>query len=865
MDRSWMSKDRMSREYEEGVEYFINFALEHCPNQRGIRCPCMRCGNLIHHTPNKIREHMFFNGIDQSYCTWYWHGEAGPTSSQPTEMAQRYDTMDCGDVASTVEMVHAIEDEFMTDPMSFKKLLEDAEKPLYPSCIKFTKLSALVKLYNVKARYGWSDKSFSDLLQILGDMLPVNNEMPLSMYEAKKTLNALGMEYKKIHACPNDCILYRNELNEASSCPTCGMSRFKRMFQSPKIAKDLKWHAQGRENNGKLRHPVDSPQWQLVNQMWPEFASDCRNLRLAISADGINPHSSMTRPRQPGKDIDVYLAPLVDDLKTLWEVGVKAYDAHQQEFFTLKAILLWTINDFPAYGNLSGCTVKGYYACPICGEETNSHWLKHGNKNSYTGHRRFLPCNHPFRKQKKAFNGEQEFRLPPKELTGDEIFTKVDMIHNSWGKKKRLNNVNPLLIRQVAGKRSKTKDGVKSRLDLLEMGLRPDLAPRFGLKRTYLPPACYTLSRKEKKIVLQTLADLKVPEGYCSNFRNLVSMEELKLNGLKSHDYHALMQQLLPVAIRSVLPKHVRYAITRLCFFFNALCAKVVDVSRLNDIQQDIVVTLCLLEKYFPPSIFDIMLHLTVHLVREVRLCGPVYMRWMYPFERYMKVLKGYVRNHNRPEGCIAECYIAEEALEFCTEYLSGMDAIGIPSSMKDEWKCGKPLLGDKISSSIKESKWLEDEHVRTFSHWLRKKVSDDISKKEPIEKELKWLAQGPRQQVLTYPGYIIHGCRYHIKNRDEARVNQNSGVSIVASTMQIASSKDKNPVLGDMCFYGIITEIWDLDYNMFNICVFKCDWVDSKNGVKVDELGFTLVDLSKIGHKSDPFILATQANKFFM
>ncbi|RVW27881.1 hypothetical protein CK203_084924 [Vitis vinifera] len=95
------------------------------------------------------------------------------------------------------------------------------------------------------------------------------------------------------------------------------------MFQSPKIAKDLKWHAKGRENDGKLRHPVDSPTWQLVNQMWPEFASDCRNLRLAISADGINPHSSMTRPRQPGKDIDVYLAPLVDDLKALWEVGVK--------------------------------------------------------------------------------------------------------------------------------------------------------------------------------------------------------------------------------------------------------------------------------------------------------------------------------------------------------------------------------------------------------------------------------------------------------------------------------------------------------------------------------------------------------------
>ncbi|RVW53301.1 hypothetical protein CK203_088512 [Vitis vinifera] len=648
MDRSWMSKDRMSREYEEGVEYFINFALEHCPNQRGIRCPCMRCGNLIHHTPNKIREHMFFNGIDQSYCTWYWHGEAGPTSSQPTEMAQRYDTMDCGDVASTVEMVHAIEDEFMTDPMSFKKLLEDAEKPLYPSCIKFTKLSALVKLYNVKARYGWSDKSFSDLLQILGDMLPVNNEMPLSMYEAKKTLNALGMEYKKIHACPNDCILYRNELNEASSCPTCGMSRWK-------------VNKAGARNTKRIPAKV----------LW-YFPPIPRNLRLTISADGINPHSSMTRPRQPGKDIDVYLAPLVDDLKTLWEVGVKAYDAHQQEFFTLKAILLWTIND-----SLHMETCLG-----------------------------------------------------------------------------------------------KTKDGVKSRLDLLEMGLRPDLTPRFGLKRTYLPPACYTLSRKEKKIVLQTLADLKV-----------------------------------------------------------------VDVSRLNDIQQDIVVTLCLLEKYFPPSIFDIMLHLTVHLVHES--------------------LKSYVRNHNRPEGCIAECYIAEEALEFCTEYLSGMDAIGIPSSMKDEWKCGKPLLGGraiifmiincehmkylktKYPRQSKRVKWLEDEHVRTFSHWLRKKVSDDISKKEPIEKELKWLAQGPRQQVLTYPGYIIHGCRYHIKN-----VMRHESTKIVVLVLWHRPCKLQVPKIRILCL---------------------CDWVDSKNGVKVDELGFTLVDLSKIGHKSDPFILATQLNKFFM
>ena len=65
------------------------------------------------------------------------------------------------------------------------------------------------------------------MLQLLRDMLPLNNEMSLSMYESKKTFSALGMEYQKIHTCPNDCILYRNQYNDAITCPTCGKSRWK--------------------------------------------------------------------------------------------------------------------------------------------------------------------------------------------------------------------------------------------------------------------------------------------------------------------------------------------------------------------------------------------------------------------------------------------------------------------------------------------------------------------------------------------------------------------------------------------------------------------------------------------------------------
>ncbi|KAL0540391.1 hypothetical protein IC582_024628 [Cucumis melo] len=128
------------------------------------------------------------------------------------------------DVGSINEMIEVAHEEYSKDPNEFEKLLNDAEKPLYEGCKKFTKLSTLVKLYNLKLRYGWSDISFSELLKTLKEILPTSNEIPTSMYEAKKTLGALGMSYEKIHACPNDCCLYRKEHANATECPECESS-----------------------------------------------------------------------------------------------------------------------------------------------------------------------------------------------------------------------------------------------------------------------------------------------------------------------------------------------------------------------------------------------------------------------------------------------------------------------------------------------------------------------------------------------------------------------------------------------------------------------------------------------------------------
>ena len=93
----------------------------------------------------------------------------------------------------------------------------------------------------------------------------------------------------------------------------------------------------------------------------------------------------------------------------------------------------------------------------------------------------------------------------------------------------------------------------------------------------------------------------------------------------------------------------------------------------------------------------------------------------------------------------------------------------------------------------------------------------------------------------------------------------QNSGVTLEAESMHFASSKDNNPVMATISYCGVIEEIREVDFVKFRVPVFKCKWVDSNIGVQIDDLGFTLVDLGKIGYKEDPFIMTYQAKQFFM
>ncbi|GAU41482.1 hypothetical protein TSUD_239580 [Trifolium subterraneum] len=92
----------------------------------------------------------------------------------------------------------------------------------------------------------------------------------------------------------------------------------------------------------------------------------------------------------------------------------------------------------------------------------------------------------------------------------------------------------------------------------------------------------------------------------------------------------------------------------------------------------------------------------------------------------------------------------------------------------------------------------------------------------------------------------------------------QNSGVTVVAQSVHISSSKDRNPLFAKLSYFGVIEHIWELDYSCFKVPVFGCKWVDNKYGIQVDDFGFMKVDLNRVGYKDEPFILASQAHQVF-
>ena len=118
-------------------------------------------------------------------------------------------------------------------------------------------------------------------------------------------------------------------------------------------------------------------------------------------------------------------------------------------------------------------------------------------------------------------------------------------------------------------------------------------------------------------MLCEWVKNLRYPDGYASNLARCVDMQKLKLFGMKSHDCHVFMQRLLPIAFRELLPHNVWKELTELSMFFKDLTSTIIKNDDMARLEEEIPVILCKLEHIFPPSFFDSMEHLPVHLPHE--------------------------------------------------------------------------------------------------------------------------------------------------------------------------------------------------------------------------------------------------------
>ncbi|GJR57262.1 hypothetical protein Tco_1499424 [Tanacetum coccineum] len=796
------------------------------------------------------------HGFDLGYKTWVHHGEPDlpppppvidntrqPQMSDMTALLNdlsyippnnEHNEPTQGDIGETSnEPTQATRNEF-------EELYASANEELYPGCDYVTRLDFMAKFTYFKVKGKLTDSIFNEMLEFFQNVFPISKgyKLPPSYYAIKKTFKTIELRYESIHACEHDCCLFRGDDNkDLDFCPVCNTSRWKDSNTPGK--KVPKNHATGKcTKPGKMQHPVDGRAWKNFDTKYSDFAKEPRNVRLGLADDGFNLFGNFSQaysmwpvilttynlppwlcmkessfiltflipgPKSPGKDIDVYLRPLIEDLKVLWDrKGVETIDVASVQKFNVRAMVLWTINDFPARSSLSGWSGQGYKACLTCNEDTP--FVRMLSKTACVGHRRFLKKPHKWRSSSE-FNGQTDNRDPPKEFGQVEILAQLDRLptrltgkHPSYGGVKIKRNVLVEL------------NWTKRQIRLAKLRHSKWLVARPNQKWEVLEASgCVFFHTREPKFFCQFIKGVKLPDGFGSCFKHKVTDNDTNITGLKSHDCHIMMQRLLPYELQNYLPDKIAKPIIELCSLFKQICSATLMKDDMLEAQIKVVDIMCDLELIYPPALFDIMIHMVIHLPLKALEGGPIHPRWMFPFERYMTKLKGYVRNKAKPKGSIAEGYVAEEALTFSSHY---------------------------------------------FRDIRQRHVDNDKDPEVSTTSELFALACGPTLTPISYNSCVVNGVRFVVHSRDERRTTQNSG---------ICSPGGKDREMYDGQFH----EILKFSYLSFKVVLLLVKWFDTSNeGRKVKHLvlrnNMTQIDCRGEAFKNDQYILVTQVKQVF-
>ncbi|XP_010549589.1 PREDICTED: uncharacterized protein LOC104820722 isoform X2 [Tarenaya hassleriana] len=337
-----------------------------------------------------------------NYYVWHMHGEEVRTDE--------YCCMDT-DRGGVFEQVQQQEEEPNNDAKGFFDMLTMANHPIYEGCKQGqSRLSLASRLMSMKTDFNVTENCMDSFCKKLHEYLPENNQAPQSYYDTKAILKDLGIPHEKIDVCRNSCMLFLDTDKDLMQFKFCGANRYRpskersrrkvpykkmlylpvsyrlrRIYESEKTVSHMRWHANHSSSTKDMQHPFDGIAWKDFNKVFPDFATEPRNVYLCLCTDGLSlygqsdmqyslwsvilspynlpPEMCLKRefmfltllipePDHLKKSFDVFLQPLIKELTDLWSIGVPTYDVSVKQNFTLKTMLLWTISDFPAYDRL---------------------------------------------------------------------------------------------------------------------------------------------------------------------------------------------------------------------------------------------------------------------------------------------------------------------------------------------------------------------------------------------------------------------------------------------------------------------------------------------------------------------------------
>jgi hypothetical protein len=293
----WKKSGAHTTKWINKTQEFIDHAFSRRLDE-DVKCPYSRCRNALCEDKRTLTMHICKFGFMPGYDVWTHHGE---TIHQRIASVAEDDDDKSGDDRMD-EMLDAIQSELETnreDPptpevQKFFDMLRASDEPLHD----YTTVSVLAfvtRIMSNKSKFTFSNKCYKEILRLFNNVLPNNHKMLKDMYQSKKLLSTLSMEYEKIDVCKDNCMIFYKEHKNEMKCLKYGKPMFvevvnedgekvttktahkllrymplthrmKQMFISKKTARHMRWHKEGvRENDQVMVHPSDSKAWKALD------------------------------------------------------------------------------------------------------------------------------------------------------------------------------------------------------------------------------------------------------------------------------------------------------------------------------------------------------------------------------------------------------------------------------------------------------------------------------------------------------------------------------------------------------------------------------------------------------------------------